>query len=132
MKLRMAIIAILFTYLCCSFQSMNDQVYAQGKKITPVEQKITVLNPLGTPPSIQLKPQAPRLATLDGKTIYFVDNTFLGTDLFLAEVMDWFKHNYPKTTLVYRVEDRTSRSNDSALWAEMKEKADAMVIATGH
>ena len=34
--------------------------------------KITVLNPLGQPPPIALVPMAPRLDTLDGKTIYIV------------------------------------------------------------
>ena len=32
--------------------------------------KITVFNPLGHPPPIKLEPMAPRLDTLDGKTIH--------------------------------------------------------------
>lgn len=133
MKLRVAMILVLCIGLCCISRSMSDQVYAQGNKAAPVEQKITVLNPLGTPPSIKLKPQAPRLATLDGKTIYFVNDGYLGTDNFLAEVMEWFKSNYPKTNLVYRVSANGGfGAKDPPLWAEMKEKADAMVIGTGH
>ncbi len=37
------------------------------------EKKITVLNPLGQPPPIKLEPMAPRLDSLDGKTIYVVE-----------------------------------------------------------
>jgi hypothetical protein len=112
---------------------MQGRVRAQAKKAAPAEQKITVLNPLGTPPSIVLKPQAPRLTTLEGKTIYFVNDGYLGTDNFLAEIMDWFKASHPKTTLVYRVTANGGfGAKDPALWAEMKEKADAMVIGTGH
>ncbi len=35
--------------------------------------KLVAFNPKGTPPSIQLIPMAPRLSTLDGKTVYLVD-----------------------------------------------------------
>src|SRR5215831_16921186 len=38
--------------------------------------KITVLNPMGYPPSVTHKPLAPRLETLDGKTVYLVDCRF--------------------------------------------------------
>ena len=45
---------------------------------------------------------APRLDTLDGKTIYFVNTGYIGTDRLMAVMMDWFKTNYPKTNLVLR------------------------------
>ena len=57
---------------------------------------------MGTPPPITLKPQAPRLNTLDGKTIYFVNTGYIGTDRLMAVMMDWFKANYPKTNIVYK------------------------------
>ena len=37
MKLRVAVIAILCIGLFCSFQGINDQVYAQGKKAAAAE-----------------------------------------------------------------------------------------------
>ena len=37
---------------------------------------ITVLNPLGQPPPVELIPMAPRLDTLEGKTVYLVDQGF--------------------------------------------------------
>ena len=39
-------------------------------------EKIETLNPKGTPPPIQLLPMAPRLGSLDGKTVYLVDTGF--------------------------------------------------------
>jgi len=50
-----------------------------------MEQKITVLSPRGKPPVIQLQPMAPRLNTLDGKTVYLVNDGIVGTDILLGE-----------------------------------------------
>ena len=43
----------------------------------------TVLNPTGNPPPIELRAMAPRPASLSGKTVYLVDETFDGGDKFL-------------------------------------------------
>jgi hypothetical protein len=96
--------------------------------------KITVLNPMGTPPPIKLIPQAARPGTLDGKTIYFINTGYIGTDRLMSVMMDWFKANYPKTNLVYK--DNRSGAGlaevSQALWAEMTEKADAAIVGLGH
>jgi len=132
MKLRatMAVIAVLCIGLFCSFPALQ----AQGKKAAdPVMPKITVLNPLGTPPPIKLKTMAPRLDTLDGKTVYFVNDGFIGSDNLLYEMQDWFKANHPKTTTVYKRKGGGGfDAEDPALWEEMKQKADAIIIALGH
>ena len=65
-------------------------------------EKITVLNPLGVPPAVRLKAQARRLDTLEGKTVYLVNDGFPGSDNVLYEMLDWFKANYPKTTVLYK------------------------------
>jgi len=97
------------------------------------EEKITVLTPLGHPPNIKLKKMAPRLDTLEGKTIYFVDDGFIGGDNLLYEMIDWFNENYPKTNGLYKRKGGGGfEAEDPALWAEMKEKADGIVIALGH
>ncbi len=99
----------------------------------PSAEKLTVLTPLGHPPNIQLKKMAPRLNTLDGKTIYFVDDGFIGGDNLLYEMIDWFKANYPKTNVIYKRKGGMGfEAEDPALWAEMKEKADGIIIALGH
>ncbi|MCL2878474.1 MAG: hypothetical protein FWF13_06830, partial [Acidobacteria bacterium] len=65
-------------------------------------ERLTVVNPLGTPPPVTLKPQAPRLDTLDGKTIYLLSNGYPNSENVLLEMVDWFKAHYPKTTFEYR------------------------------
>jgi hypothetical protein len=133
-RLTAAVIAVLCVGLFCSFPALNNQAQAQGKRaVNPPMPKITVLNPLGTPPPIKLKNMAPRMDTLDGKTIYLVNDGYLGADNLLYEIQDWFKANHPKTTTVYKVKGGGGfEAEDPALWAEMKEKANGIIIALGH
>jgi hypothetical protein len=133
-RLSVAVIAVLCVGLFCSLPALNNQAQAQGKRaVDPAMPKITVLNPLGTPPPIKLKNMAPRLDTLDGKTIYIVDDGFVGGDNLLLEMVDWFKANYPKTTVVFKRKGGGGFDvEDPALWAEMKEKANGIIIGLGH
>ena len=133
-RLSVAVITVLCVGLFCSFPAINNQAQAQGKRaVDPPMPKLTVLNPLGTPPPIKLKNMAPRLNTLDGKTIYLVDDGYIGGDNLLYEIQEWFKANYPKTTTLYKRKGGGGfDAEDPALWAEMKEKADAIIIALGH
>jgi len=124
-----AIIAALCIGLFFGYSSVNNQAIAQNR----TAERITVLNPLGTPPPINLKTMAPRLSTLEGKTIYLVDDGYIGGDNLLYEIQDWFKENHPKTTTLYKRKGGGGfESEDPALWAEMKEKADGIIIALGH
>jgi hypothetical protein len=139
MKLRIAVITILCIGFACSVSMMNSQTYAQGIKAASsngpvVMPKITVLNPMGTPPPITLIAQAPRPNTLDGKTVYFINTGYIGTDRLMSVMMDWFKANYPKTNLVYK--DNKSGAGlaevSKELWAEISEKGDAAIVGLGH
>jgi hypothetical protein len=98
----------------------------------PQAESITVLNPRGTPPPIPLIPMAPRLESLEGKTIYLVDVKYDGGAEFLKAVMEWFKQNIPSAGLEFREKAGGYHDADPALWAEIKEKADAVILAIGH
>jgi hypothetical protein len=96
------------------------------------EKKIKVLNPLGQPPSIKLEPMAPRLGTLEGKTIYIVDVKFPASKVFADELTKVLKEQYPKTNWVYREKARSYFDDDPELWDEIKKKGDGMVQLVGH
>ena len=96
------------------------------------ESKITVFNPLGQPPAIKRVPMAPRINDLKGKTIYIVDIGFSGTHQFLTELQDILKKKYPDTKWVLRDKIGTYFNDDPKLWAEIKEKGDAMIMGVGH
>jgi hypothetical protein len=119
-----AAITVLCLGLFCSFPTMNDQAQAASTE------KITVLNPMGAPPAIEAKQMAPRLDTLDGKTIYFVNTGYIGTDRLMEVMTDWFKANYPKTNIVMARGSMTSIP--PAVMAEIGEKADAAIVGLGH
>ena len=122
------LITLLCLGLICSFSGVNNRVQAAS-----ADEMITVLNPLGTPPPITLKPMAPRLDSLDGKTIYFVNDGYIGSDNVLYEMIDWFKANYPNTKALYKRKGGGGfESEDPELWAEIEKEGDAVIIGMGH
>jgi hypothetical protein len=112
---------------------------AQQKKTRPTaraakasEPKIEGLNPKGTPPPIELIPMAPRLGSLDGKTVYLVDTGFPGGGFLLEEIQGWFKRNMPGVNTVFKRKAGPYAEDDPALWKEIKEKGHAAIMAIGH
>ena len=96
------------------------------------ENIVTALNPLGTLPPLQLQPMAPRLDTLDSKTIYIVDVKFPASEQFGEELVNLLKENYPKTNFVYKKKAGSYFDDDPQLWAEIKENGDGMIQYVGH
>jgi hypothetical protein len=96
------------------------------------EAKITVMNPRGIQPPIRLIPMAQRLETLDGKTIYFVDTKYPNTRPFVEEFVKALKEKYPKTNWVLKDKVGSYFDDDPKLWAEVKEKAQGVIMTIGH
>ena len=76
----------LIALFCLGFLFCSQVLIGQAK----AGEKITVLTPLGSPPSIKLKTMAPRKGTLEGKTVYIVDNIYPNSDVLLTEMEAWF------------------------------------------
>jgi hypothetical protein len=93
---------------------------------------VTGVNPKGTPPAIQLIPMAPRLDSLDGKTVYLVDTGFHGSDALLHQVEAWFSRNMPQVTVVFKRKAGPYAEDDPQLWKEIKAKGHAVIMAVGH
>jgi hypothetical protein len=94
--------------------------------------KLEGLNPKGTPPAIQLIPMAPRLDSLDGKTVWLVDTGFEGGGMLLQQIQLWFKQNMPTVNVIFRRKAGPYMEDDPALWKEIKAKGDAAIMAVGH
>ena len=58
-------------------------------------QRITVHDPRGYPPKVVGKRLAPRLASLDGKTVYLVDCLFDNSAVFMEQLQQWFGEHLP-------------------------------------
>jgi hypothetical protein len=95
-------------------------------------QKVEGLNPRGIPPAIQLVPMAPRLKSLDGKTVYLVSDGFPGADHFLNQVKIWFAKNMPSVKTIYRLKAGGFAADDPKLNAEIKANGNAVIMAIGH
>lgn len=95
-------------------------------------QKVSALNPVGYAPKITPKPMAPRLESLDGKTIYLVDPRFDDSGLFLQQVQSWFSERMPsvKTKLVEMSSVYTK--DDPKTWEMIKANGDGAIIGVGH
>lgn len=94
--------------------------------------KITVLNPMGYPPKVTPKAMAPRLDTLDGKTIYLVDPRFDDSDLFLKQVQAWFAEHMPNVKMRLVQMSSVYSKDDPKTWEEIKANGDAAIIGVGH
>lgn len=94
--------------------------------------KFVALSPKGTPPPVERFSMAPRLNTVQGKTIYLVDTGFLGADQLLQQIALWFQKNQPDVKTVMRKKAGTYPEEDPKLWAEIKANGNATIMAIGH
>jgi hypothetical protein len=91
-----------------------------------------VLNPIGSPPPQPLIAMAPRLDTLDGKTVYIVDVRYPLTHQLFEEMQKVLAEKYPKTNWILKEKAGSYSNDDPELWEEIKTKSDAMIIGIGH
>lgn len=101
-------------------------------KVVSGKEKITVLNPMGYPPTITQLGMAPRLDSLDDKTVYLVDVRFDDGDLLLQQMQAWFAEHMPQVKTVFVRKAGVYMQDDLELFQEIKEKGDAMIMAVGH
>lgn len=74
---------------------------------------------------------ATRLDTLDGKTLYLVDGGFGGSYEFLTQMQNWFAEHMPEVKTVIKRKRGNMFMDEPELWAEIKEKGDAMIMGVG-
>ena len=123
------------------------------------ERKVTVLDPRGQPsgkfgrvgaagagmmanrnPDTQPKlsrdeliplRMAPRLNSLENKTLYLVDTGFAGGREFLEELQKWFSENMPSVKTVVHIKSGNAFVDSPELWPELRKKADGVVFGVG-
>ena len=96
------------------------------------DNKITVMNPMGYPPKVVGKPLAPRIDSLDGKTVYLVDARFDDSDIFLNEMQGWFEQNMPSVKSEFIQIRNVYTKDDPETWQEIQKGFDAAIIGVGH
>jgi hypothetical protein len=93
--------------------------------------KIKVVDPRGQPPTLRQIAMAARLDSLKGKTVYIVDINWPYTHQFNEELQKVMAEKFPETRFILKDKAGTYFSDDPDLWAEIKEKGDAMILGVG-
>jgi hypothetical protein len=106
-----------------------------GRRGAPDSQMMAIFNPETHPlisrdELVSLR-MAPRLNSLDGKTIYIVNTGFAGAREFLEELQAWFTKNMPSVKTVLVNKSGTMFSDSPDLWAELKKRADGVIFGVG-
>ena len=116
-----------------SYQPDPGRAQDEERLVQDEERLFTVLAPTGMPPPIQRRAMTPRPESLEGTTIYLVDETFNDGDIFLLEMLKWFAANMPEVKTEFRVKGGGSyTADDPALWQEIQAEGGLMVLAIGH
>ncbi len=98
---------------------------------------IAVLNPEaertpateGSGAGISSWTMAPRLESLEGKTVYLVNQGFGGSDLFMEQFQAWFAEHMPSVkTVLKRKTGFIFRDDTTDLWKEIKANGDAVIF----
>jgi hypothetical protein len=128
----LSLIGVSPVVLASSAAGADDKKKKAAAAVSHGQEKVETLNPKGMPPSVQLIPMAPRLDTLEGKTVFLVSDGFAGADRFLAQIAIWFQKNMPSVKTVYRLKAGSYFDDDPKLMAEIKASGNAMIMAYGH
>jgi hypothetical protein len=92
----------------------------------------TVLDPRGQPTAtVQPHSLAPRLETIEGKTLYLIDVGFGGGWEFLEEANSWFSRKYPNVKTVLLHKKGIMFVDEPEMWEEIKENGDAVIFGVG-
>ena len=91
---------------------------------------IRVHDPRGRPPEVIGKQLAPRLESLEGKTIYLVDCLFDNSDQLIEQLRQWFGEHLPGTD-VRTVRPKESWVDDPELRARIEADGDAAILGVG-
>ncbi len=95
--------------------------------------KLTVFNPMGYPAKqVTQQTMAPRLESLDGKTVYLVDARFDDSDILLEQIQGWFAEHMPSVVTKYKPMSSVYTQDDPQTWEEIRAHGHAALIAVGH
>jgi hypothetical protein len=103
-----------------------------GVRRPTIGSKTVAMNPMGYPPRIHQLGMAPRLDTLEGKNVYLIDVRFDDSDRFLQQMQNWFSEHMPNVNTFLVSKSGVYTEDDPALFGEIKERGDAVIVGVGH
>ncbi len=115
-------------FVCALFLSVGSFVSASCAN----HSKIRAQKPERVRAPGQKVSMAPRLESLDGRTIYIVDVGYPKTEKFIKELRNVLKEYHPEANWVMKKKSGSYFDDDPELWLEIKEKGQGMIMAVGH
>ena len=101
-------------------------------RVRPTGSLSTVMDPRGQPTAVvQPLPLAPRLDSIEGKTLDVIDVGFGGGWEFLEEAVGWFSRNMPGVKTVLQHKKGIMFLDEPEMWEELKQNADAVIFGVG-
>jgi hypothetical protein len=91
---------------------------------------LTIHDPRGYPPDVTGKPLAPRLQSLDGKTVYLVDCLFDNSDVFVEQLQAWIGEHLPDVRTRV-IKPRESWVEDPEMCEQISKDGDAAILGVG-
>ena len=93
-------------------------------------ERVTVHDPRGYPPKVVGKRLAPRLQSLDGKTVFLVDCLFDNSDLFMDQLRRWFGEHLPAVD-VRVIKPKETWADDPEMRTKIAAEGDAAILGVG-
>ena len=93
-------------------------------------QQIVVHDPRGYAPKVVGKRLAPRLQSLDGKTVFLVDCLFDNSDVFMDQLRAWFGEHLPAVD-VRVIKPKETWADDTEMRARVVAEGDAAILGVG-
>ncbi len=95
-----------------------------------MSQLLTVHDPRGFAPKVTGKRLATRPKSLDGQTLYLVDCLFDNSDVFMAQLTDWFAKHLPSVN-IKNIKPRESWVDDPEMRATVVAEGNAAILGVG-
>ena len=93
---------------------------------------VSVVDPRGYAPVPVREPLAPRLETLEGKTVYLVDCQFENSGVFLEQLQAWLLEHHPTLSApLVRWRGEVYAHRDDETLAEIAGRGDAAILGVG-
>ena len=95
--------------------------------LNPEAERVPVPNDKAA--AVETWQMARRPDSLNGKTVYLVNQGFGGSELFMQQFQAWFAEHMPDVkTVLRRKTGFIFRDDTKDLWEEIKEKGDAVIF----
>jgi len=95
-----------------------------------MESRVVVHDPRGYPPKVVGKRLAPRLTSVEGKTVYLVDCLFDNSDVFTEQLRQWFAEHLPGVN-IKTIQPKKTWSDDEEMRARMRVDGEAAILGVG-